>query len=102
VKACTLITVFIAGFDFRHFERDELLASAVCFQIVILGEAVRRLSDNLRSAHPEVPWSDVAGMRNQLVHRYDRIDLAEVWLTAKFDVPPLSTQLQLIQGAIRR
>ncbi|HXP83874.1 MAG TPA: HepT-like ribonuclease domain-containing protein [Bryobacteraceae bacterium] len=97
VSACTLISIFVADFDWSKFERDELVALAVCFQLVILGEAVKRLSDNLPNAHSEGPWRDIAGMRDQLAHRYDRIDRREVWRTAVFNVPMLVTQLRLIQ-----
>jgi uncharacterized protein with HEPN domain len=62
----------------------------------ILGEACRGVSAVLRTAHPEVPWTAIVGMRNVLVHDYFRIDLAEVWSTIERDLPTLREQLMAV------
>lgn len=71
--------------------------SAISFQISILGEAVKRLSGEFQSHHPEIAWRKIAGMRDRLIHGYDDIDIEELWNTALRDVPNLLVQLRRIQ-----
>jgi uncharacterized protein with HEPN domain len=78
---------------FRH---DELLQAWVVHHVEIIGEAVRGLSDEFRSEHPEVPWREAMQMRNILVHQYFRVDLEEVWATVERDLPKLKQQIQVI------
>jgi uncharacterized protein with HEPN domain len=70
-----------------------MVQDAVIRQIMILGEATKRLSPEFRDEHDAIPWADIAGMRDVLVHRYDVIDLGELWLVVARDVPDLMTQL---------
>ena len=57
-----------SGHDRTSFEADRKTSSAVLFEIVVQGEGVKRLSPGFRDRHPEVPWSQIAGMRDRLVH----------------------------------
>jgi uncharacterized protein with HEPN domain len=61
----------------------------VVYHLQIIGEAARSMSQALRVAHPEIPWTDVIAMRNLLVHEYFGVDLEEVWSTAVNDLPLL-------------
>ena len=61
---------------------------------MVIGEAVKRLSLEFRASHSSIPWSDIAGMRDHLIHGYDIVDLEEVWKTATVDVPDLLTALE--------
>jgi uncharacterized protein with HEPN domain len=87
--AAALVAKFLTGKDQAAFHGDELTQSAVLHQILVLGEAAKRLSSEFRSRHPEVPWSDMAGMRDKLIHAYEAVDYDEVWRTATKDVPGL-------------
>ena len=87
--AARLVARFVAGKDKDAFLADELTQSAVLHQILVLGEATKRLSAGFRAVHPEVPWSDMAGMRDKLIHEYDAVDFDEVWSTATRDIPSL-------------
>lgn len=87
--AARLVARFIVGKDKAAFLADELTQSAVLHQILVLGEATKRLSPEFRAGHGEVPWSDMAGMRDKLIHEYDAVDFDEVWSTATRDIPSL-------------
>jgi uncharacterized protein with HEPN domain len=71
------------------FDRDELVQTWIVHHLQIVGEAVRALSDDARHRRPEIPWEQIAGMRNILVHDYFGIDLDEVWAAVERDLPPL-------------
>jgi uncharacterized protein with HEPN domain len=92
--AARLVLEFKEGMDHATFLQDLKTQSAVLHQLMVIGEAVKRLSLDFRAKHPEIPWPLIAGMRDNLIHGYDIVDLDEVWRTAKTDVPEL---LRLIE-----
>jgi uncharacterized protein with HEPN domain len=63
-------------------------------QLGIIGEAARKVSQETRNAHPEIPWSEIIGMRNRLIHEYSRINLQRVWDTIQNDIPRLITLIE--------
>ena len=71
------------------FEQDELVQTWVVHHIQIIGEASRAISADFRAQHPEVPWTEIVGMRNILVHHYFGIDLNAVWSVVERDLPDL-------------
>ena len=89
MRACRAVAGFVAGCDERAFRESDLVRSAVARKIEIIGEATRRLSDQFRAAHPHVPWRQMAGMRDRLIHGYDDIDWGKVWAVAVEELPPL-------------
>ncbi len=87
--AAKRIIDFVGEQDFASFSKDLKTQSAVTLQILILGEATKRLSSEFRSRHPEIPWSDIMQMRDKLIHHYEKMDLVLIWQTATMDVPNL-------------
>lgn len=93
VLACRRIVRFIVDADQTSFMNDDRTQWAVVSQFTLIGEAAKRLSIDFRDQHPSIPWSKIVGMRNRVVHGYDKIDWPQVWSTANRDIPQL---LQLL------
>ena len=75
--------------DSRGLAENLLVQSAILHQLMVLGEAVKRLSDSFRNEHPAIPWSKIAGMRDNLIHDYLDVDLNLIWDTIERDLPAL-------------
>ena len=76
---------------FRH---SKLHQYALVKLLEIIGEAGRAISEEVKTAHPEIPWIPIIDMRNHLVHRYFRIDLVRVWDVVQNHIGPLIIQLE--------
>jgi uncharacterized protein with HEPN domain len=94
LTAARRIREFVAGSTRAQFDANMLVQSAVLHQIIVLGEAVKRLSEEYRLAHPSVPWAQIAGMRDRCVHGYDNVDLDRVWEVAEVHARQLVDYLE--------
>ena len=92
-RAGSLLRDFIQGMSKAQFYNDLKTQAAVLHQLLIIGEAVKRLSEAFRQKHSNIPWRLIAGMRDKLIHGYDSVDLGEVWKTASQDIPDLLTKI---------
>jgi uncharacterized protein with HEPN domain len=93
-KAAGLILEFTPGLDKPAFMSDSKTQSAVLHQLLVLGESVKRLSDEFRNRNPEIPWRLMAGMRDHIIHGYDMVNLDEVWKAVADDVPRLLQNIE--------
>jgi uncharacterized protein with HEPN domain len=82
------------GLNEEHFQESGLHQDAILRQLTIVGEAAKRVSAEFRAGHPEVPWRQVAGFRDVVVHDYAGVDLREVWRILQEDLPALVTLLE--------
>ncbi len=89
LDAIKRIEYYMRGTNRKRFTDDLMRQDAVIHQIEIIGEAGRNVSSEFQQQHPEIPWSQMIGMRNKIVHDYFEIDIPTVWETAKKDLPPL-------------
>ena len=87
----------MAGLDYEQFVAHEEKGLAVLQALQIIGEAAGRLPRSIRQRYPEVPWADIVGMRNLIVHGYYVMDLEIVWKTVHQDLPPLQRAIAEIQ-----
>lgn len=78
VRAARRVLEFTAGLDRARFLKNYLVQSAILHQFMVMGEAVKRVSDETRAEHPEIPWKTIAGMRDKLIHDYNEVDLHQV------------------------
>ena len=87
--AAERIIAFTEGMDEVSFEEDSRTHLAVQHQIMVIGEAAKRLSSEFQNEIDEIPWSAVARMRDRLIHGYDTVDLEVVWETVQRNIPDL-------------
>lgn len=84
----------------QNFEQNELVQVWMTQNLQIIGEASRALSAEFREEHPEIPWSQIIGMRNILVHNYFEIDVEIVWSVLEQNLPELKSKIQEILSAM--
>lgn len=87
---------FVEGMALVDFQADLRTQSAVQHQLLILGEAAKRLSDETRASYGDIPWSSMSRMRDRLIHGYETVDLTVVWETVTVSLPNLLTQVDSI------
>ncbi|MCH8829761.1 MAG: DUF86 domain-containing protein [Planctomycetes bacterium] len=96
VLYCEKALRFVAGRQRQDVEADEILCLALVRVLEIIGEAAAQLAAETRSAHPQIPWADIIGMRDRIVHTYTRIDMDIIWQTLNDDLRPLIDELKPI------
>lgn len=88
------VLAFVAGEDRNSLDSDRKLVRALMMSIAIIGEAAAHLSEETRQKMPAIPWPDVMGMRNRLVHGYFAVNMDRLWNTATESVPELLEALE--------
>lgn len=91
-------TALMHGKQRSELDRSRVLQLALIRLIEIIGEAANGVSKETQAKHPSIPWAQVVGMRNRLVHGYDFVDLDILWQTVHQDLPPLIAALERIMA----
>ena len=87
---------FVQGKERSDLDKDRKLVLSLVRLVEVIGEAAGSVSKEFQTAHPEIPWPAIVGMRNRLIHAYFDIDLDRVWDTVKDDLPQLVASLEKI------
>lgn len=86
---CQTVIELLQGMNQSSFLEDKRTHLAVLYEIAIIGEIVKRLSPEFRQNYPEIPWKQMAGMRDKLVHDYNKVDLNLTWEVTQSSIPEL-------------
>lgn len=84
---------YVKGLSNDQFLEDERTIDAVVRNLSIIGEAVKNLPDEIKTKHIEIPWNEIIGMRNKVIHEYSGVDTDILWETAKKDLPIFKNQI---------
>ncbi len=84
------------------FMQDELIQTWILYNLQIIGEAVRSMSQNFKNSHDKIQWNDIADFRNLLVHEYFRSDLEIVWQIVEQEIPELKHKINLLLKQIEQ
>ncbi|NCQ17845.1 MAG: hypothetical protein COZ80_13145 [Ignavibacteria bacterium CG_4_8_14_3_um_filter_37_9] len=95
-ESSKIISSYLDQKTIEDFLEDVQLQDSVIRRLEIIGEATARISVDTQNLYPSIPWREMKGMRNLLIHEYDEIDTELVWKTAKEDIPSLVVQLSKI------
>ncbi len=94
LECSSKIIMFIGDMSESDFVNDEKTQSAVIRELEVIGEASKRISENYKNKHSEIPWKLMAGMRDVLIHDYEGVDVFTIWDTIQNDIPVLIDKLQ--------
>jgi uncharacterized protein with HEPN domain len=89
---------YTALMDRDAFLRDELVIDGVARNLEIIGEAARQLPEEFKLVHTQIPWTQISGLRNRIVHDYFGLDLEIIWQIIQHDLPELEKQVRALQS----
>ncbi|HQL91296.1 MAG TPA: DUF86 domain-containing protein [Syntrophales bacterium] len=96
LKSIHQIESFVEGLQYEEFRKDDKTASAVIRKLEIIGEAAKQIPTRIRQTHPELPWTEMARMRDKLIHGYFGVDHEIIWKVVKERLPEVKATLEKI------
>jgi uncharacterized protein with HEPN domain len=94
LDSARLAVRYVQDVGWERFATDVQLQDSVIRRLEVIGEAARRCSEDVQRLWPDLPWGDMIGMRNVMIHDYDTVDLSIVWRTIHHDLPELVRDLE--------
>ena len=91
------IEKYAGNLSLKKFANDQLVIDAVIRNLEIIGEASKQISKITKSQHPHIPWNEMAGMRNKVIHEYFGVDIEIVWETIKSSLPALKKSIKKLE-----
>ncbi len=96
VSAMESIDHFVEGIDFLSFKTNDMISSAVIRKFEIIGETAKNIPETIKNKYPDIPWKEMSGMRDKLIHFYFGIKYELVWETIKKEIPKIKPLLKKI------
>ncbi len=94
--------LFVNGMTYREFSKDIKTAYAVARCLEIIGEAVKHVPQGIRKEHPSIPWKEMSGMRDKVIHFYFGLNFKTVWNTVQKDIPELKPLIEKVKEDMDR
>jgi uncharacterized protein with HEPN domain len=94
IQSMNEVEEFTRGLTYESFMKDRKTINAVIRSLEVMGEASKRIPDEVRAKHSEIPWKRMAGMRDKLIHEYAGVDLETVWDVIQEEIPPIRPLLE--------
>jgi uncharacterized protein with HEPN domain len=101
LEAMLALEMFVEGMSFEEFKEDDKTTSAVIRKFEIIGEASKQIPDEFRVKYPQIPWKEMSGMRDRLIHFYFGIKYELVWHTIKDVIPVVKPAVQEMLKDVR-
>ena len=96
LDAIEKIKKYTAKVDYEMFSKNQMMIDAVLMNIAIIGESVKKIPEDVKERYPDIPWKDIAGMRDKVIHDYFGVDVNIVWETIKKNVPELEQKIKVM------
>ena len=96
LDAIEKIKKYTAKVDYKMFSKNQMMIDAVLMNIAIIGESVKKIPEDVKERYPDIPWKDIAGMRDKVIHDYFGVDVNIVWETIKKNVPELEQKIKVM------
>ena len=97
-EATQRIAAYVAGMTYAAFLSDTRTQDAVIRNLEIIGEAAKSLSSDIKTGHPDLPWKEMAGVRDRLIHNYFGVNLDIVWQIITVELPEVAAAIAALQG----
>lgn len=88
---------FVKDYSFEDLKEDNKTVHAVVRAIEVIGEAAAKISAEYKNTHPDIPWEQIIGMRNHLIHVYFDVDYQTIWKTLEYDIPSLIEMIEKLK-----
>ncbi|MEW5914688.1 MAG: DUF86 domain-containing protein [Thermodesulfobacteriota bacterium] len=99
-EAVSDITEFVSGLTYEQFAADKKTVNAVIRSLEVLGEAAKKMPEEVKARHPDIPWKQMAGMRDKLIHEYHGVDNEIVWTVATRELPALRQAIERLRDEL--
>ncbi|QZZ19821.1 DUF86 domain-containing protein [Leptothermofonsia sichuanensis E412] len=102
LTAIQQILKYVQDINQTQLKQDDEKQAAILYRLIIIGEATKRLSDEFRERYPAIPWRQMAGLRDVVIHDYDELDFNILWNVIHINLPDILPEIQAILEGLER